>query len=70
MLFFKYKNASQKPESNIFPFNRTINQLKFIKYLQCTQCCRGHSKICFKVCTLKELNIPSEKSHLKEMQTV
>lgn len=37
MLFFKYKIASGKPKNSIFPLNRTINQLEFIKDLLCVQ---------------------------------
>ena len=35
MLFLKYKIASGKPKNSIFPLNRTINQLEFIKDLLC-----------------------------------
>lgn len=70
MLFFNSKIASGKPENSIFPLNRTINQLEFIKDLLCAQHREAIEKSHIIVPTLNELNIQSEKSHVKEMPIV
>lgn len=68
MLFFKYKNSSQKPENKIFPLNRTLNQLEFIKYLLCDQYHRDHRKSCVIVSNLKELKKSISKITYGELQ--